>query len=1019
MNFKEHPDAWTKSHEIILNGKHLETKLYGLDVLADAVVKQWATINTDQRMGIRNFLVNTIIELASEHDSRSSHSAFLNKLNLTLVKVVIREWPNEWPDFISEIVEASKTSESLCTNNMQILKFLSEEIHEYWVGNLTSSKVQTMKEQLNQDFQLVYQLCEFVLSSSKDEHLLLSTLETLHAYLKWIPVGFIFETDLIKTLALTFFPAAMFQNVTLECLCQIGSLKLKNKDYDQQFIALFGAVITHCMGALDNIDIAEVYAEGDDSATLFVRHLSMFISGFLRSHLSLLETSEETVRLLKMAMTLLLRISEVEDEVIFKICLECWSLLVADLYNTSRSEFPRAMTLGSMQSQQPGARRLMMYSHELSRLRLTLVTKMPRPEEVLIVQDASGEWIRERMKDTDSIILYKSMRECLIFLTHLDPDDTQQLMIMKLAKQVSGEEWSHNNLNTLCWAIGSVSGAMNENMEKTFLVRVIKDLLSLCEAKKGKDNKAVVASNIMYVVGQYPRFLRKHWKFLRTVITKLFEFMHEPHPGVKDMSCETFVKISKKCARKFVTLQNDESEPFIVTIIGLIHRVTAELEHSQIQIFYEACALIIKAETDRSKQQNLVYGLMEIPNTSWARIVAEANEGFGTLCELNVIREVVQVLKVNRHVAESLGHGYMVQLGRIYLEMLHVYKLYSAQITQVIAEQGDHMSNSAPVRAMRAVKTEILRIMRSFVENCHQSDQGTVQDKFLPALVEPVLTDYAQGIPQARDAEVLSLFAAIIEKFGDGVMKYLPLVFESCFESTLSMITLNFTDFPDHRKNFFLLIRAINAKCFESLLSLSQEQFKIVMDSITWAFKDIEKNVAETGLTILDELLQNVSNSEVEIIFYQTYLISLLQDLLGVLTDAFHKPGFHLHSKLLMHLFQVVDRGVITTPLSENYANNQMFVRDFTINYLSESFQHVHPDTIKEFVNNLFNCSDSVTFKVHLRDFLVSIKEKQNVNELFFEENAEVAKAQQQQIDTVPGLAYEAPPSRNEDEDMF
>ena len=64
--------------------------------------------------------------------------------------------------------------------------------------------------------------------------------------------------------------------------------------------------------------------------------------------------------------------------------------------------------------------------------------------------------------------------------------------------------------------------------------------------KRGKDNKAVVASNIMYVVGQYPRFLKAHWKFLRTVVNKLFEFMHELHPGVQDMACDTFLKIAQK-----------------------------------------------------------------------------------------------------------------------------------------------------------------------------------------------------------------------------------------------------------------------------------------------------------------------------------------------------------------------------------------------------------------------------------------------------------------------------------------
>jgi exportin-1 len=74
-----------------------------------------------------------------------------------------------------------------------------------------------------------------------------------------------------------------------------------------------------------------------------------------------------------------------------------------------------------------------------------------------------------------------------------------------------------------------------EESEKRFIVTVIKELLGMCEAKRGKDNKAVVASNIMYVVGQYPRFLRAHWKFLKTVVNKLFEFMHETHPGVQDM----------------------------------------------------------------------------------------------------------------------------------------------------------------------------------------------------------------------------------------------------------------------------------------------------------------------------------------------------------------------------------------------------------------------------------------------------------------------------------------------------
>ena len=171
------------------------------------------------------------------------------------------------------------------------------------------------------------------------------------------------------------------------------------------------------------------------------------------------------------------------------------------------------------------------YQEVLSHLRQVMIEKMVRPEEVLIVENDEGEIVREFVKESDTIQLYKTSRECLVYLTHLDVVDTENIMSDKLARQVDGSEWSWANCNTLCWAIGSISGAMNEETEKRFLVTVIKDLLGLTEMKRGKDNKAVVASNIMYIVGQYPRFLKAHWKFLKTVVNKLFEFMHETHEG--------------------------------------------------------------------------------------------------------------------------------------------------------------------------------------------------------------------------------------------------------------------------------------------------------------------------------------------------------------------------------------------------------------------------------------------------------------------------------------------------------
>lgn len=162
---------------------------------------------------------------------------------------------------------------------------------------------------------------------------------------------------------------------------------------------------------------------------------------------------------------------------------------------------------------------------------------------MLVVETEEGELIREVMKESDTRALYLSLQECLKALTKLDVIDTELIMTEKLQRQVDGSEWSWSNLNTLCWAVGSIAGTMSkdtfrimlipsdEETEKRFLVNFIKELLGLTEMIRGKDNKAVVASNIMYIVGQYPRFLKAHWKFLKTVVNKLFEFMHETHEG--------------------------------------------------------------------------------------------------------------------------------------------------------------------------------------------------------------------------------------------------------------------------------------------------------------------------------------------------------------------------------------------------------------------------------------------------------------------------------------------------------
>lgn len=742
---------------------------------------------------------------------------FISKLNLTLVQILKQEWPQNWPSFIPDLVGSSKTSEVLCENNMQILKLLSEEVFDFSRDQMVTEKVKKLKESLNSEFAAIYHLCEFILEHSQRPSLLKVTLQTLQRFLTWIPLGFIFQTQLIDILLNKFFPEPIFRNDTLECLTEVGSLTDLEPEYDPLFRTLFAGFLTK-LGAVfsPETELIGPFENGSEDDQIFIQRLALFLSGFFKAHLKVLETPD-TQQSLITGLYYLVRVSEVDDVEIFRICLEAWHMLAFDLYQTE-NEFKirlgsqsSVLNLGGNVNSNAAASRKYMYGPVLTGVRKVMIAKMAKPEEVLIVEDENGDIVRETTKDTDVIAQYKTMRETLVYLTHLNSDDTESIMLAKLTAQVDGTEWSWNNLNTLCWAIGSISGAMTEDEEKRFLVTVIKDLLGLCEYKRGKDNKAVVASNIMYVVGQYPRFLKAHWKFLKTVVNKLFEFMHEVHPGVQDMACDTFLKIATKCKRKFVTLQTDERVPFIVELVDSLPTIISDLEPHQIQAFYEACGCMLsdKGPAVTVDRGDLMKKLMELPNRQWKLIMDKANSNVESLVEPNTIKEIIKILKTNNKICGTIGSIYATQLQTFFMDLLNVYKVYSERISTTIAQQGAVATQLSLVRTMRSAKKEVLRLLIVFIEKSGppESDPQAVAEGFIPPVLDPILGDYQRNIPNARDPEVLVLFTTVIEKLKGQILSGVPRIMEAVFECTLQMITVNFEDFPEHRIRFFEFIR--------------------------------------------------------------------------------------------------------------------------------------------------------------------------------------------------------------------
>jgi exportin-1 len=211
VRIKDHPDMWKRVDSILDSSQQLSTRIFGLQVLSETIESKWKIIPLEQREGIRNYIVGKIISISMNSSLMKQEHVFLSRLNLVLVAILKQDWPSHWPTFISDLVMSSKTSETLCENNMHILKLLSEEVFDFSAETMTTVKAKALKDSLNEEFLQIFQLCEFILDASQKKSLILSTLATLQRFLTWIPLGYIFETGLINSLLNKFFPDPVYR----------------------------------------------------------------------------------------------------------------------------------------------------------------------------------------------------------------------------------------------------------------------------------------------------------------------------------------------------------------------------------------------------------------------------------------------------------------------------------------------------------------------------------------------------------------------------------------------------------------------------------------------------------------------------------------------------------------------------------------------------------------------------------------------------------------------------------------
>jgi exportin-1 len=213
------------------------------------------------------------------------------------------------------------------------------------------------------------------------------------------------------------------------------------------------------------------------------------------------------------------------------------------------------------------------------------------------------------------------------------------------------------------------------------------------------------------------------------------------------------------------------------------------------------------------------------------------------------------------------------------------------------------------------------------------------------------------------------------------------------------MIKADYQSYPEHRMNFFTLVKALISNAFDALFQVQESNFnKDVLDAMLWASRHNQPQMYETGLETILILIKNINafkqanpSSNIADIFYKTYYFSIIQEILCVLTDSYHKSGFKLQAEIMQLLIQVVEFNQITPNLFDSNRSNKEYTLNVLVELITNAFTHLNKIQIETFCIALFNkCYNYHEFKTLIRDFLTTLKSFSGQQEELFEEEKKV-----------------------------
>lgn len=963
LKFKEHPDALVRIDAIMSGSKLQESRFIAMQILEENVKARWTLLTEAARASVRQYVFSAVTG-----GSSAATDIVLHKLNAVLVEIVKKDWPQRWPTFINDLIAVSQnTSMAVASNALLILREVNEQVflmeHE-----MTAARRRFMQETLCKEYFAIFRFISTILEYSEshelDESLLKNCLSAFCSFCKSMPLKFVFSTRMVECIIGHL--NSPHSVAALECLTEIASLP-RGAVQDPSAVEKILLIYTELTGFfklyLGKFDsrsqLHSAYRRLPEEEKVFLKRYAVAFSVLFSRWFAELGTGRVEQGLHHFA-----ELSRIDDRSFFLLVFPTWSRLISDFYN----EYPLRLRIS-----RPLARDA--FEPVLKSMFSVFISHMPRPGRVFIRVNDLGEVIRDRRIETSEIEFSKKMQQNLFSLSFMIGDYMKGHLEEALSRYIgSGESTAHAPDRSItrseafskhCWAVGALAGAFDELEERTFFVKIIQTLLTVCELRFLKEEKAVIASNIMFIIGQYHRFLKHNTEFLAVVLRKLFEFMQETFEGIREMACDNFFRICESCPTHLYL--QDVKPTIFDSVVAELGTVKHSLDFSLQRTVLEGLLLVVQNGPRRSTE-------------SVARIYATLTNERLLSDPSCVLRTTQEELKELVHLIESYAIGLRTSPS-ITLQLISLESFFS--LFSELAAQGAQINPKAKEILRRSLANLFIAALKAYGTAELGTEPG--REVFVEKVHALITGSFQAGaqVPLGGGGAFLDIATAVIECSSSEATTAIRIRDTMTVMMVPSMGYVQKADEnPEEAASFLRLLTAMVTRAFSSSvpLLLALPARDTFMNSVFLSLTSVWE-VSSLCLRLILILVQKCRDSGVGA-FFELYYFTILENLLGLVFDRDMRKTYEQQVELLHELMGCARAGMGCGSVK---VTSEM-VRLFIQRIFSKNFSNVTQKSLDLFITGLLEIKDLGALKDHLDDFNIKINEYGDDSDIVEEE---------------------------------